>query len=103
MLFRSSLTSGLVIVALTGHANRKMLAHYFHIRREARRGASGAVAQAPSPMEIPADVHQNGARALALRGTTSASRWVCLVGLGGVELPTFPIYRDAPANCSIQA
>ena len=26
-----------------------------------------------------------------------------LVGLGRVELPTFPIYRDAPANCSIQA
>ena len=68
-----------------------MLAHYFHIRREAMRGASGAVAQAPSPMEIPADVHQNGARALALRGTASASCWVCLVGLGRVELPTSPL------------
>ena len=27
----------------------------------------------------------------------------CLVGLGRVELPTFPIYRDALANWSIQA
>jgi hypothetical protein len=25
------------------------------------------------------------------------------VGLGRVELPTFPIYRDALANCSMQA
>jgi hypothetical protein len=77
-----SLTSGPIIVALAEDVSRKMLAHYFHIRREARRGTWDAIAQAPSPIEIPADVHKNGAGALALRGTASASRWVCLVGLG---------------------
>ena len=71
------------VMAIAGHASRKMIDHYSHIRMEAKRAAKDAI--------VEAGVHQNVHQGEAGNFSPIAKSLNQMVGLGGLEPPTSPL------------
>ena len=71
------------VMAIAGHASRKMIDHYSHIRMEPKRAATDAI--------VEAGVHQNVHQGEAGNFSPIAKSLNQMVGLGGLEPPTSPL------------
>ena len=78
-------------MAIARHVSHNVMEYYSHIRTEARRVALDAIANAPNPAIIQAGMHQNGNQVSEGEKWMVANVMNLLVGLGRIELPTFPI------------